>query len=127
MSDSPPSDFELRQALEPFTAEEIARLDRYVELAEQLKSSRFFDQYKQRFEIRTSGQGIEVNLPYDDDEAVTAMAVRLRKLHLEERADAASFPRTVRLLRAHTEGRTNSSADWIRRLLAHYESQVEIA
>jgi hypothetical protein len=57
----------------------------------------------------------ELNVsPYhgEDDELVTAMAPRLRKLHTEGRRDAASFPRIVQLLRAHAEPKNNSHSKW---------------
>jgi hypothetical protein len=127
VSDSPPTDFELHEAFEPFSKDEAGRLRHYIELCEKLRGSRFFDQYVQRFEIKASSDSISFELPYDDDEAVTTMVARLRKLHLEERPGAASFPRTVRLLRQHTQGRNNPSVDWIRKLLDHYEQQVDLA
>jgi hypothetical protein len=127
MSESPPTDFELQKAFEPFSADESSRLRRYVELCEELRRSRFFDQYVQRLEIKASSDTISFDLPYQDDEAVTTMAARLRKLHLEERAGAASFPRTVRLLRQHAKRRRNPNGDWIRKLLEHFEKQVELA
>jgi hypothetical protein len=54
MALSPPPDFALQQALEPFSTEEADRLRRYVELAEDLKACRFFQQRKQTLEITFS-------------------------------------------------------------------------
>jgi hypothetical protein len=55
------------------------------------------------------------------------MVARLRTLHTKGKAGTASFPRIARLLRAHTARRDNASADWIRKLLDHYQAQVELA
>lgn len=130
MAVSPPPNFDLRLALDRFSSIETDRLRRYVELAEELKACRFFQQRKQTLEISFSAEkGMTFNLPHgDDDELITTMAARLRTLHTEgSRAGTASFERTARLLRAHAEARQNPSADWIRTLLDHYQSQVELA
>jgi hypothetical protein len=129
MPKSPPPDLDLREALEPFTAEEVRQLRRYVQLATNLRESRFFEQYHQKLEIRVSPEeGVTFDLPHgQDDEAITTMVARLRTLHTKGRAGTASFPRTARLLRAHTIGRDNASADWIRKVLDHYQAQVELA
>ena len=55
------------------------------------------------------------------------MVTRLRKLHTEGRPGTASFKRTVQLLRAHTVEGDSSNADWFRKVLDHYEGQVELA
>jgi hypothetical protein len=130
MAVSPPPNFDLREALDPFSIEETHRLRRYVELAEELKACRFFQPRKQTLEISFSAEdGMTFTLPHgDDDELITAMAARLRTLHTEgSRAGTASFGRTARLLRAHATAQQNASADWIRTLLDHYEAQVELA
>jgi hypothetical protein len=65
-------------------------------------------------------------LPHgEDDELVTAMVTRLRKLHVEGKSNAASFQRTVQMLRGHTEGRANASAEWFREVLDAREADVE--
>ena len=85
MAVSPPPNFDLREALDPFSIEETHRLRRYVELAEELKGCRFFQPRKQTLEISFSAEdGMTFTLPHgDDDELITAMAARLRTLHTE--------------------------------------------
>jgi hypothetical protein len=126
---SPPPDFDLREALEPFTAEEVRQLRRYIELAQELRDSRFFEQYRQTFEIRFSEGTMTSELPFgEDDELITTMVARLRKLHSPGReAGTASFERIVRLFRAHGDVIDNASADWFRKVLDHYQAQVELA
>ena len=121
---SPPKDFSLAEALAPFSDEEVDRLRRYVGLAKELKSSRFFQQ-PQNFEINFNQEGMRFEMPFgEDDEAVTVMVTRLRKLHVPGKPGTASFPHTARLLRAHTDGLTNPSADWFREVLDNRESAV---
>jgi hypothetical protein len=87
-ADSPLRDFDLRQALDPFSTEETQRLRRYVELADELGACRFFQQRKQTLEISFSAEeGMTVDLPVD--ELITTMAARLRTLH----RDCAGRPR----------------------------------
>jgi hypothetical protein len=128
VAESPPPDFSLVQALAPFSSEEVRRLRRYIELANELRESRFFDQRVQKFEINVSPEGMTFDLPYGkDDELVTTMVARLRKLHTPGKPGTASFEQTSNLLRAHTDGRDNASADWFRRVLDHYHARVELA
>src|SRR5262245_45063213 len=47
MAVSAPPNLDLQQALEPFSTEETRRLRRYVDLAEELRACRFFQQRKQ--------------------------------------------------------------------------------
>jgi hypothetical protein len=123
----PPPDFALAEALSPFTDEEAARLRRYVELAEQLKGSGFFQQGKAKFEIKSTPEGMSSELSHrEDEEAVTVMVARLRKIHTEGRSGTASFPRTLKTLRRHTEERANASADWFREVLDSREEDVKL-
>jgi hypothetical protein len=125
MADRPPPDFSLADALTPFSPEEVDRLKRYVERAKQLKESRFFQQ-EAKFNINVSPEGMTFDLPRgEDEELVTTMVARLRNLHSEGRPGTASFVRTVRMLRGHTEGRKNPSADWFRKVLDDREARVE--
>jgi uncharacterized protein YkuJ len=127
MPDEPPADFSLTDALAPFTQEEFARLRRYVELAEELKRSRYFQQKEsQKLEINFSGERASFDFRYpEDEELVTVMVARLRKLHTRGRPGTASFKRTVLLLRQHTEGRAGTSTDWFRKVLEWHEAYVE--
>jgi hypothetical protein len=54
------------------------------------------------------------------------MVARLRNLHEEGRSGTASFPRTVRMLRAHARG-SSPSAQWFRHVLDNRETAVREA
>ena len=67
-------------------------------------------------------------MPFGEDEdKITAMAARLRKLHTEGRSGTASFSRTVGLVRSHVTPDRNSSAKWLETVLDHHETQAELA
>jgi hypothetical protein len=125
---SPPPEFELKQALTPFSTDEARKLRRYVHLATQLKESGFFQQRCQSLEINFSEEGMSFDLPHgEDEELITVMVARLRKLHTEGPSGTASFIRIVRLMRAHTSAIDNVSADWFRTVLDHFQSEAERA
>jgi hypothetical protein len=125
---SPPPEFELKQALTPFSPEEARQLRRYVQLATELKESAFFQQRRQSLEIKVSEEGTSFDLPHgEDEELITVMVARLRKLHTEGPSGTASFIRIVRLLRAHMFEVDNVSADWFRIVLDHYQSGADRA
>jgi hypothetical protein len=79
----PPPGFSLTDALSPFSAEEVARLERYVKRATELKDSRFFQQ-SATFTMNFTDEGMSFDLPRgEDEEHVTTMVTRLRNLHEE--------------------------------------------
>jgi hypothetical protein len=98
-----------------------------VKLAEELKESRYFQQKEsQKLEIKFSGGRASFDFRYPtDEELVTVMIARLRRLHTEGKPGTASFMQTVHLLHTHTEGRVNSSTHWFRKVLDWHKARVE--
>jgi hypothetical protein len=122
--DEPPADYGTAEALTPFTDVEANRLRRYVHLADELGQSRFFAQ-EQKLQIKMPAKRATYDLPHgEDDELVTAMVTRLRKLHVKGRPAAASFPRIAQLIRAHAEPRANLHSQWLLEVLDSYEQEV---
>jgi hypothetical protein len=100
-----PEDVDWPHALTPFSAEERIRLERYVVRAERLSRASFWQRKKQSLNVRMAvGEAATVEMAHvegDDDEALDAMFARLRQLWAKGRRTAASYPRTVAILRDH--------------------------